>query len=1138
MTPENNILKEGFTHGTHGEDEVLKGPAGFKRLLNFFKQTINLLEGHKSKNTPLPTSKFDGSPALVFFSDFDGLPGAGVSTKSIFNANPKIYYSEPDIDKDNRPGELKKKLKIALKLVKSGMQIPNNQIWQGDLLWTEGDAKSIKDGDEEYIFVKPNTLMYAAPSNSDLANSMLNKKIGIVFHTRYYSENGSLENVKQSNDININELQNVPDWAFVIDAQIRDASGKVSWNKNESDIIWKLYDTLSNIYDELAVNIPYKRLCNNEEFINFYVMTLQNYKVDNKEDIDPNKFIDDLHKWITKKTYKKYQGLSNLKTKSGRDKKRPGIQSVSSELHSLVENNEETLYLMAEALSIATELKYEIMNKMNQASNFITMIEKRNGTYEKTAGEGFVISDIHGNFIKLVDRKSFSYYNRSPDVVKGFEHPENLQESQGEKEEIILEFNTEQEAEIAVNDINEEAKRRELFESLLQEQDNAPEGKSNYLKTKTAAEELLQKMKSRYKISGQDWSVEKDGDKKWYVKVETVKDQSTGKIKVKASRPASKNLKSNEKEFARPSEVKSKSNLDSILNKMPFPIFYKNTGDEIKALKAPVISIQKAEGLRTTGFNEEEFRNIAKEFNAQVTTVVGGKCRFTVPCDLPDIGIENIVFIQTAGKPGTSDSLLEVLRPQQTDESITTNLTYVQETIIAYLLERRLAGDAITFNDITYDDSKKICSQTLSEKLFNDFQSSWRKAINSMTDSSVIAELHDIYNFKKGAKTISFTNSLVIHPNRNPLYYGLNIKTDKPKQHSKNSVIQYIVDSQFGKDDDDDAERDSINPSDCILLPPNSSISASNLRRLTNSTEYKNEWNNLLNEGKIVGISLKKAESAHIRAVSHGSPNLNPNYVLAFRCGEVHPKDFTIKEISETKTFGTGAVTRLYIDKNHIHSAKSFIELNFRSSGNTPGFTISLFDSLAQGGRGSDSLKTMIKYDDKTIKEYLNRINPASIERKFQNLVSGLQKKYRDSGNTANAREKIIEKYEYNSQTKSSDKIAKILAMELKYQELINTSNSNYADTLERVYKYFYTRKGNGERNFYYNLTRFVSFASRYPLLYIGNKKNIDEDQSVYYLKISGKKEVNEKETDINILNPKIFEQIYKLSKISSHLLG
>jgi len=411
------LNEKGFTHGTHIEDEILDGPDGLKRMLNFFNQTIAILEGTSDENVPQPTIKIDGAPALTFASKFEGFNKPFVSTKSLFNKNTKVYQSIQDIEQDDRPPELKAKLKYALELIQDkNFKIPDNEIWQGDLLWTLGDAKEIEDG---LVTVQPNTLVYAAPKTSEIGQSMLNKKIGIVFHTRYKGTN--LDTVSKSNDIKIEELGNIPNYAFVIDARVQNASGKLTWNKEETQVIQEIFNELKSFVPKLNDNSDYKLLCQNEDFIQFYVMTLQNHKVDQQEEINASTFVKDLHDWITKKMHKNYSDLDKLKTQKGRDKKRDTIGTISKELHSIVQKNEQLIQDIAQALSLATELKSEIMQKMEQASQFITMIQKRSGNYEKTSGEGFVISDVEDNFVKLVDRKTFSYFNRSPEVVKGFE---------------------------------------------------------------------------------------------------------------------------------------------------------------------------------------------------------------------------------------------------------------------------------------------------------------------------------------------------------------------------------------------------------------------------------------------------------------------------------------------------------------------------------------------------------------------------------------------------------------------------------------------------------------------------------------------------------------------------------------------
>jgi hypothetical protein len=164
-------------------------------------------------------------------------------------------------------------------------------------------------------------------------------------------------------------------------------------------------------------------------------MTLQNHKVDDGTPISAETFIDELHQWITEKMHKKYTGLASLKTMKGRDSKRDTISVTSKELHTIVEDNEELIADIARALELATSIKNEMIAKMEEANEWINKVETRSAGMKTAGGEGFVISDVEGNIVKLVDRSSFSFANRSTDVIKGFEHPESLTESKLKEEE-------------------------------------------------------------------------------------------------------------------------------------------------------------------------------------------------------------------------------------------------------------------------------------------------------------------------------------------------------------------------------------------------------------------------------------------------------------------------------------------------------------------------------------------------------------------------------------------------------------------------------------------------------------------------------------------------------------------------------
>lgn len=406
------------THSLHMEDSILKGKAYISRMLGFYNQVFDTLTGSNDKEKPGITVKIDGAPAITMYTKFPGLKGPGVSTKSIFNATPKVYTTNEEIEADDRSPELKAKLKAALKLAKAKI-IPAGEIWQGDLLFTKGDIKNYTDDNgQKYIYFKPNTLVYALPVGSDGAKKALASDIGIVFHTRY--KGSSVQTVKQSNDASTDELNGIPEWAFVLDARLPNLSGVQTLSDQEaSDIEDSLYD-LHSLCSEIVNDADYDLLVNNTDFINFYVMTLQNNKVDKSELIDPETFVDELHKWVTGKMRKEYQGLEKLKTKAGRDKKRISLDDKSKDLHTIIETNEPLLHKIVEALYIATDVKNQFITKLNSVNKWVNKVETTFGMKD-TNGEGFMVSDVDGNFVKLVDRSAFSYFNRSPDVIKGFD---------------------------------------------------------------------------------------------------------------------------------------------------------------------------------------------------------------------------------------------------------------------------------------------------------------------------------------------------------------------------------------------------------------------------------------------------------------------------------------------------------------------------------------------------------------------------------------------------------------------------------------------------------------------------------------------------------------------------------------------
>ena len=103
------------THLTHLEELVLtKGEAGYNTARGFVTDLLSHLQG-KSKRKVNTSVKWDGAPA-IFAGKHPDTGKFFVGTKSIFNREPKINYTDNDVEMNHghAPG-LADKLKKSLK---------------------------------------------------------------------------------------------------------------------------------------------------------------------------------------------------------------------------------------------------------------------------------------------------------------------------------------------------------------------------------------------------------------------------------------------------------------------------------------------------------------------------------------------------------------------------------------------------------------------------------------------------------------------------------------------------------------------------------------------------------------------------------------------------------------------------------------------------------------------------------------------------------------------------------------------------------------------------------------------------------------------------------------------------------------
>ena len=390
--------KEGKNvHLEHIEDEVLnRGVSGARDAINFLRSLRDMLAGNSDSNVNL-TTKWDGSPAI-----FAGInPENGkffVGTKSVFNANAKLNYTDEDIDNNHPNPGLNDKLKVALRyLPKLGIK----GVLQGDMMFTKGDInKQVIDG-TSYITFQPNTIVYAVPSGSKLASAMLAAQLGVVFHTSYTGK--KLADMKASFNIDINHLTNTKDVWFR-DAYFVDASGTATFTEQETKQITGILADAGRLFQTINP-MTLNRIAASDVILT-YIKTFNNTKVRAGESIKDTKLHTvQLIKWIEDKLNKDILAAKMEKTKQKK-------QQEKNELMRFFRQNAGELRKIFDLQNDIVDSKNMIISKLQQLRQVTGSFLKTDDGFKVTNPEGFVAVDkLKGNAVKLVDRLEFSLAN-------------------------------------------------------------------------------------------------------------------------------------------------------------------------------------------------------------------------------------------------------------------------------------------------------------------------------------------------------------------------------------------------------------------------------------------------------------------------------------------------------------------------------------------------------------------------------------------------------------------------------------------------------------------------------------------------------------------------------------------------------
>ena len=384
------------THLEHLEDDIVnQGKAGGFNAIKMLRELGKMLS--EPNSSIRVTTKWDGAPAIVCGTD----PITGyffVGTKSVFNkTTPKIMYTQKQIfdSYDNQPA-VAKILSYCLKYFPS---LGISGVVQGDFLFTsESKSRKVISG-EECISFQPNTITYAVPIGTPMAQVVDKAKIGIVFHTRY-----SGDSLSEMNAIFGVPTINSTDDVAVFSSTFTDASDAAKMNQlesqkynsavNKADGSLKQASAFLNLIKEqgegrFMMNMLFKQYMND--------LVRRNVEIKNAQKTADG-FVD-FYK------FKLDQEIALKKTPTGKTKY---IKIQVAGLLFLKINRRPLYFTVASYINLISA-KEMIISRLEKVKDIETFLKTETG-YEVTAPEGFVAISS-GNALKLVKRREFSRAN-------------------------------------------------------------------------------------------------------------------------------------------------------------------------------------------------------------------------------------------------------------------------------------------------------------------------------------------------------------------------------------------------------------------------------------------------------------------------------------------------------------------------------------------------------------------------------------------------------------------------------------------------------------------------------------------------------------------------------------------------------
>jgi len=389
-------------HLEHLEDEMLNyGVEGCKAAVGFLQELRKMLGCDNS--TGYMQTKWDGAPSIVCGKD----PANGlffVGTKSVFNkTEPKICYTESDVDRFEYKGDLAEKLKMSLQYFRN---LGITGVIQGDLMFTASTVKKESVHGEKLYTFRPNTITYGIPIDHDIGKKISKAKIGVVFHTHYRGERDGYDlstmSARAGAATNFKDNPNVA--VINNDTPMHKVglnhSEEMKFDKHVSDIE-AMCKKCGDFLDELVTNTG--STGDEKWHVASYLKPFFNAEIKAARTIsNADTAFENLYNFYYDKTTAM---LDKIKTASTKAQKSKLVHNSQNYLRVNVYKFKSMLNLYKELQTV----KQMVIDKLDHLETFRTFAQTEKG-YKVTGPEGYVLHR-NGDMIKFVNRLEFSYIN-------------------------------------------------------------------------------------------------------------------------------------------------------------------------------------------------------------------------------------------------------------------------------------------------------------------------------------------------------------------------------------------------------------------------------------------------------------------------------------------------------------------------------------------------------------------------------------------------------------------------------------------------------------------------------------------------------------------------------------------------------